>query len=269
MLPDTRRIWPLNDLFADADEDSLHFWIFNADSSVAIASVTAEEMIIASFSNGDGFVSITANDARGSHITRTLVVRVKENESPIAMTPSVPQELLVGERGSFRIGEFFMDPEEDQLEYELLSTPEGIRDLIVTQDSLTATFDLEGPAEFSFRATDPFGESLVSNVVISVRSHAVVRNLDDTLPLHFEVQPSFPQPFSSRVTIPFALPSSVRVTLEIFDSVGRHQATILNRIIPAGFHQVDWVPLSLPSGNYYYRLRAGEKVGRGILIFVK
>ena len=269
MIPNDSRSWLLDTLFADADSDSLHFWLYNADSTIAVASVSADSLTIESFNNGNGFISVTANDARGSTITRTLVVRVKENETPIAATPSVPQELLVGERGAFGISQFFSDPDDDLLSYELLLAPEGIRDLEVTSDSITATFDIEGTALFSFRATDPFGEQFVSNVRIFVRSHAVVRNLDDRLPLQFEVDSTFPQPFSSQVTIPFAVPSNVRVTLEIFDSLGRRQATILNRVVPAGFHQVDWVPQSIPAGNYYFRLRAGEKMARGILVYTK
>jgi len=269
MIPEDSQSWALEELFGDVDGDSLHYWVFNADSTVAVVTITETEMIISSFSNGDGFIAVNANDARGSDFTQSLTVRVKENAPPESDAPDIDPELLVGERGSFRISDFFSDPDEDLLLYDLISVPENAEDVMIAGDTLSATFNRDGTAVFSIEASDPFGESVISTVSVAVRSHAVVRNLDDALPLRFTVNKSYPQPFSSRVTIPFAIPSSVQVTLEIFDSLGRRQATILNRIIPAGFHQIDWVPQSLPAGNYYFRLHAGANTGHGILIYTR
>jgi spore germination protein YaaH len=48
------------------------------------------------------------------------------------------------------------------------------------------------------------------------------------------------------------------VTLKIFDVLGREVATLANEMRSAGVHSIRWDASSLPSGVYFYRLRAGD-----------
>jgi hypothetical protein len=50
----------------------------------------------------------------------------------------------------------------------------------------------------------------------------------------------------------------VGVRLEVYDILGRKVATLLDRRIPAGYHEVSVDASSLASGVYIYRLVAGS-----------
>ena len=69
-----------------------------------------------------------------------------------------------------------------------------------------------------------------------------------------------PNPFSAATTIEFELATASGVTLEIFDTLGRRVATLVDRELAAGAHSVDWNAGSLSSGVYVYTLRAGTSV---------
>ena len=58
------------------------------------------------------------------------------------------------------------------------------------------------------------------------------------------------------------------VTLRIFNSQGQQVSEfILHQ--PNGHQKVQWNAEGLPSGMYYYRLHAGEKVGSGKMVLMR
>jgi len=80
-----------------------------------------------------------------------------------------------------------------------------------------------------------------------------------SLPISPELKQNYPNPFNSTTRISFSLPHSSRVTLSIFDLLGRRVTTILNnQPLSAGSHQTEWNAESLSSGIYFYRLQAGN-----------
>jgi hypothetical protein len=46
--------------------------------------------------------------------------------------------------------------------------------------------------------------------------------------------------------------------LKVYDIAGREVATLVNEIMPAGKHAVEFNVTDLSSGVYFYTLRAGE-----------
>jgi len=80
-------------------------------------------------------------------------------------------------------------------------------------------------------------------------------------PLVFNVLQNYPNPFNPSTTIEFTLAEDDRVTLKIFDMLGREVATLLNGELDAGkVHQVKFDASRLSSGMYFYRLEAGENL---------
>jgi len=269
ILPNQMRQWDLGDLFHDADGDSLRYWTFSPDSSIAIVSISASSMTISSKSVGKAFIAVSTNDGRGSFVDESLVVLVRTNETPIAATDFPRTDLLVGEQARLSLAPRFEDPDGDPLTYRILSFSDGVVDVSIEGDSLFASFLALGEAAILIEAADLFEQTATASLQLFVQSNAVLRTLDTELPLRFTVDPNYPQPFSSRTTIGFSLPSDVRVTLDIFDSIGRLQATIMDRDVVAGHHRIDWIPSALPAGTYYYRLRAGAKIHHGMLVYVR
>jgi hypothetical protein len=75
-------------------------------------------------------------------------------------------------------------------------------------------------------------------------------------PNQFALMPAYPNPFNSRITVPFALPERAFVLLEVYDLNGRRVSTLVNRTMEAGFHRVAFVSDFMASGVYIVRLRS-------------
>ena len=85
------------------------------------------------------------------------------------------------------------------------------------------------------------------------------------IPSSFMLEQNYPNPFNPTTTIRFQMPevggrtSEVsRVTLKVFDVLGREVATLVNENLHAGSYEVTFDANSLSSGVYFYKLQAGS-----------
>lgn len=85
---------------------------------------------------------------------------------------------------------------------------------------------------------------------------------EGTIPTEIQLLPGYPNPFNSRITIPFTLPTELSVTLTVYDNLGRVVKHLLNGKLSAGTHRVHWNGTDdrgnpCASGIYYLRFNAG------------
>ncbi len=90
-----------------------------------------------------------------------------------------------------------------------------------------------------------------------------------TLTLQYALLQNYPNPFNPTTNFGFRVSSFEFVTLRIFDVLGREVATLVNEVRPAGAYTVRWDASSLPSGVYFYQLRAGSFVDTKKLLLAK
>jgi parallel beta-helix repeat protein/predicted outer membrane repeat protein len=62
---------------------------------------------------------------------------------------------------------------------------------------------------------------------------------------------SFPNPFNPTTTLSMELVNSGKVSLRIFDLLGREVSTLVNAALSSGSHQVNWNAQGQPSGVYF------------------
>jgi hypothetical protein len=79
----------------------------------------------------------------------------------------------------------------------------------------------------------------------------------------------YPNPASDQLTITFTLEQPAEVNLEVMNQVGQVVSTILIESMAVGKHQVAWNVGGLPSGIYFYRLKAGNRSSGGKLLVAK
>jgi hypothetical protein len=72
----------------------------------------------------------------------------------------------------------------------------------------------------------------------------------DALPREYALSPAYPNPFNPTTVIGYDLPTSARVTITIFDVLGRRLRGLVDGDTPAGSHSVSFEAASLPSGIY-------------------
>ncbi|OYT12693.1 MAG: hypothetical protein B6I19_09060 [Bacteroidetes bacterium 4572_114] len=89
----------------------------------------------------------------------------------------------------------------------------------------------------------------------------------DSLTTHIQVPPSFafklhisPNPVSHTAIIQFELQYPAKVSIHIFNSLGKKVSDLENGIFPTGTNQVSWNTRNLMKGIYFCRLQAGGEV---------
>ncbi len=80
------------------------------------------------------------------------------------------------------------------------------------------------------------------------------------LPSYSRLEQNYPNPFNPNTTIRFKIQVSGFTTLKVYDMLGRKVATLVNEKKDVGEHVIEWNAEGVPSGVYYYRLIAGDRV---------
>jgi Secretion system C-terminal sorting domain len=85
----------------------------------------------------------------------------------------------------------------------------------------------------------------------------------------FVLHQNYPNPFNPTTTISFSIPLRTFVTIDIIDIVGRVAATVVSEELNAGSYERRWIASGMPSGMYFYRMRAGTYVETKKLLLIR
>ena len=91
----------------------------------------------------------------------------------------------------------------------------------------------------------------------------------DELPAGYLLEQNYPNPFNPRTTIQYGLPAPGEVRLTVYDVVGREVAVLVEGVVDAGVHQIDFDAGLLPSGVYFYRLDTPARTLNRTMILLK
>lgn len=88
---------------------------------------------------------------------------------------------------------------------------------------------------------------------------------NNRLPEQFVLHQNYPNPFNPTTTIAFELPAAAVVKVEVFNTLGRRVARLLNEHKPAGSYRMEWRGaddngLPVASGIYFYKVTAGNMI---------
>lgn len=75
-------------------------------------------------------------------------------------------------------------------------------------------------------------------------------------PSDFTLYANYPNPFNASTVIPFYLPRTGLITLNVYNLRGELVSELVNTTMDAGYHKVSFNPGELPSGMYLYQLKA-------------
>ncbi len=89
-------------------------------------------------------------------------------------------------------------------------------------------------------------------------------------PLSFDLLQNYPNPFNPSTIINYELRIRNFVMLKVYDIAGREVVTLVNEIMPAGKHAVEFNAADLSSGVYFYSLNVdGKQMGVKRMALVK
>ena len=105
---------------------------------------------------------------------------------------------------------------------------------------------------------------------ILVKADSGVTDVDlEFLPEKFILEQNYPNPFNPHTKIQFSLSRRSFVNLTVFNSLGAKIETLIAEELNAGTYNYDWNANGLPSGVYFYTLRAGNFIATKKLILLK
>jgi photosystem II stability/assembly factor-like uncharacterized protein len=74
----------------------------------------------------------------------------------------------------------------------------------------------------------------------------------------YSLSQNYPNPFNPSTTIKYSLPQTGRITLRIYDLLGREVIKLIDEEKPAGEYETIWNASSFPSGVYLIKMQAGS-----------
>jgi len=147
----------------------------------------------------------------------------------------------------------------ENVSVDVASAPEWIN----FENSQTLIAELTGESEaaalfeFSVDKRAPVGEA--GKIIFKVHNTPGDQwtkeiNVTVSRPDKYELTQNYPNPFNPTTKIEFVLPADEKVTMKVYDMLGREVKTLISEFLPAGHHDVEFNASNLASGTYIYVL---------------
>jgi hypothetical protein len=94
------------------------------------------------------------------------------------------------------------------------------------------------------------------------------------LPENYSLYQNYPNPFNPSTKIKYSIPSvgtqrDVSVQIKVYDVLGNEIETLVNEEKTIGSYEVEFDGTGLPSGEYFYQLKAGDFISTKKMILLK
>lgn len=85
----------------------------------------------------------------------------------------------------------------------------------------------------------------------------------------FLLYQNYPNPFNPFTKIDYQISKTEFVKIEIFNTLGKHVETLINKTLPAGNYSLTFDGKNLPSGVYYYQIQTENKSITKKMVLIK
>ncbi len=119
--------------------------------------------------------------------------------------------------------------------------------------------NLRGKVNYRLKQIDNDGTFIYSDVV----------EAEIILPTQFEMYQNYPNPFNPVTIIKFDLPVNSAVKIVVYNTVGEQVDVLVDEIMPAGFHKIQFSANRYASGVYIYRMQSSDFVKTKKMLLIK
>jgi phosphodiesterase/alkaline phosphatase D-like protein len=127
-----------------------------------------------------------------------------------------------------------------------------------------------GADSVNLSLVDEFSELITSYTIVNTVTSVDEKNLEVA---DFYLGQNYPNPFNPSTQINWQLAEGSKVTLNVYDILGREIATLIDEYRPAGKYETEFNAAyaggGLHSGVYFYRLKAGNFIATKKLLLLK
>lgn len=140
---------------------------------------------------------------------------------------------------------------------------------VTEEEALAVQFEFETGKDYKESKFES-GIALVSEIVSKDNLNEFVKENKETKETdsYFEAK-NYPNPFNPSTTISYTLKENASVRLTVYDRLGREVKVLVDENQGAGTHTVEFNASNLPSGIYFYRIKANDKTEVKKMIFAK
>ena len=106
--------------------------------------------------------------------------------------------------------------------------------------------------EYVYSIPDGHKDVELNFVVETLDQFIMIEDDQVTKYLQIQLDQNYPNPFNLSTKIKFTLPKSDEISIDIYNTIGEKLATLLNKTMPAGNHEIEFNAQDLSSGLYVY-----------------
>jgi photosystem II stability/assembly factor-like uncharacterized protein len=89
------------------------------------------------------------------------------------------------------------------------------------------------------------------------------------IPIEYALEQNYPNPFNPVTVIKYSVAEKSNITLRIFNAIGEEIKLLVKETNEAGTYETVWNAENLPSGIYFYQLKAGNFIETKKMILIK
>lgn len=128
---------------------------------------------------------------------------------------------------------------------------------------------LVGGEDVSFSSGMPYRKPSNECYIFTFDGYTAVEKTDE-VPKGFQLFQNYPNPFNPSTKIKFSVPKASRVSLTVFDMLGRAITKLIdNEEKNAGVYEADFNAAGLSSGVYFCKLTVGNKIAVNKMLLTK
>ncbi|MEX2411986.1 MAG: T9SS type A sorting domain-containing protein [Candidatus Paceibacterota bacterium] len=254
----------LDSVFSDEETDSLLFELISYPEELVTTSIQDRNLVLNSIENvfGSGEIIVRATDEEGASVDDTLNINVVSvNDLP--QFSNLPDTLtfISGDEHVFEFGGLISDVEDKFTDLTFLFTIEPSDIVVVWADedsSITITSpDFVGEGTLTIIVTDSDG-GVTEGAIVMVVELDTHSEMNGHLPKEFALEQNYPNPFNPNTIIKYSIPEASKVSIVVYDLLGKKVAELVNSQKSAGHYTINFDASHLTSGIYIYQIRAGS-----------
>ncbi|MCU7490626.1 MAG: T9SS type A sorting domain-containing protein [Bacteroidota bacterium] len=105
--------------------------------------------------------------------------------------------------------------------------------------------------------------------VLNAEEEKEIEKISSEKVTDYAMSQNYPNPFNPSTIISYQLPKASKVTLRIYDVLGKEVTTLVDEVKGEGKYSVEFNASNLPSGIYVYEIRANDFVKSGKMMLLK